>query len=271
MNINFALILVILVLVSGLLILMDKFILAPQRLRRHQAQTDAKGRDTKLLIKPPVLIEYARSFFPIFLIVLLLRSFLFEPFKIPSGSLEPTLLTGDFIFVNKYQYGLRLPVLNSKFIPVSEPKLGDITVFRWPVDPSLDYVKRILGTGGDRIQYTNKQFFINGEPIPQSFVENTTNLDAQGRPWVVEKLQETIDGKTYDIYIRPDLPADDFEVVVPPGHYFAVGDNRDDSSDSRYWGFVPEENLVGKAAMIWMSWDTYAKRIRWNRIAHLIH
>lgn len=271
MNMNFALILVILVFVSGLLILVDKFFLRARRLRLQLGQAVKEGEAAPPVTKSPVLFEYARAFFPIFLIVLLLRSFLFEPFKIPSGSLEPTLLTGDFIFVNKYQYGLRLPVLNSKFLPISEPQVGDITVFRWPVDPSLDYVKRILGTGGDRVAYRNKQFFINGEPIPQRFVDTTTNPDAQGRPWVVEQLEETINGKTYNIYVRPDLPADDFEVVVPPGHYFAVGDNRDDSSDSRYWGFVPEENLVGKAAMIWMSWDTYAKRVRWSRIGHLIH
>lgn len=257
---NFELILVILVLLSGMIVFVNKFYLLLQR-RQSKAQAG----------KPSVIVDYARSFFPIFVIVLLLRSFLVEPFRIPSGSLEPTLLTGDFVFVNKYQYGLRWPVINRKFIPVSEPERGDIAVFRWPVDLSLNYIKRIIGLPGDNIRYTDKQWIINGEPVPQEFAGYTINPDSRGRGIKVEKRLEKLNGKEYTIYVRPDTTAEDFELDVPPGNYFAIGDNRDDSSDSRYWGFVPEENLVGQAFLVWMSWDPLKKRIRWRRIGGSVH
>ena len=166
---------------------------------------------------------------------------------------------------------LRWPVLHRKFINVGEPERGDIAVFRWPVDTSLNYIKRIIGMPGDNLRYVNKQWIINGEPVPQQFKSYTTNIDSRGRSIKVEQRLEKLNGKEYTIYIRPDRMAEDFVVDVPPGHYFAVGDNRDDSSDSRYWGFVPEENLVGRAALVWMSWDPQAKRIRWNRIGERIN
>ncbi|MEE9451412.1 MAG: signal peptidase I [Gammaproteobacteria bacterium] len=252
---NFELILVLLVVVSGAIMLTDKLFFAAKRKQDQQHSS---------------LVEYARSFFPIFLIVLLLRSFLVEPFRIPSGSLEPTLLVGDFVFVNKFQYGLRLPVINRTIIPISEPERGDITVFRWPPNPSLNYIKRIIGLPGDHILYIDKQWIINGEAVPQEVTGYIINSDPEGRRWKVEKRLETLNGKEYTIYVRPDIEAKDLEVTVPPGHYFAIGDNRDDSSDSRYWGFVPEENLVGEGFLVWMSWDSMAKKVRWERIGNRI-
>lgn len=270
MNINFALILVVIVLVAGLLALYDLLFLAPKR-KRAVAKLEASGAEITdkqyaKIRKPPLLMEYARSFFPILLLVLLLRSFLVEPYRIPSGSLIPTLLVGDLILVNKYDYGLRLPVLESKIVNVGEPKVGDITVFRWPVDPSFNYIKRIVGTPGDHVQYKNKVLTVNGKPAKQTFIRYTTDSGASGQRWKVEERSENLNGVKHHIYIRPGLPSKDFDIIVPAGHYFAMGDNRDDSSDSRYWGFVPERDLVGKAFAIWMSWNSQNYSVRWGRI-----
>lgn len=250
---NFALILVILSFVSGLIYLLDVLFWAR---KREQQQ------------KPNKIIEYARSFFPVFLIVLLLRSFLVEPFRIPSGSLEPTLLVGDFVAVNKFAYGLRLPVVEKKIIPIADPKTGQIAVFRWPPEPSYDYIKRVIGTPGDKVSYHNKVLTINGKEVKQTFVEYTMD-ESSGRP--VAKYKEDLNGVVHDIFIRPDLPAVDFDVVVPAGNYFMMGDNRDDSADSRFWGFVPDSYLRGKAFLVWMSWNGKTDSLRWSKIGSLIH
>ena len=211
----------------------------------------------------PTAVEYARSFFPIFLVVLLLRAFLVEPFRIPSGSMMPTLLVGDFILVNKFTYGIRLPVTKTKLIPLGEPERGDIVVFRWPVNPRLDYIKRVVGLPGDKIRYRQKTLFINGEPAPVEYVgqyqPEGSGMRALGSIEGLESLGET----RHPVLVNPLAP--DFssscrfmanqEVIVPEGHFLMIGDNRDDSNDGRCWGFVPEENLVGKAFFIWMSWD----------------
>lgn len=218
----------------------------------------------------PVIVEYARSFFPIVLIVLLLRSFLVEPFRIPSGSMMPTLLIGDFILVNKYTYGVRLPVLNNKIAEVGEPRRGDIVVFRFPKDPTVDYIKRIIGLPGDRIGYFNKQIFVNGEPVKrtQLGVYEGVSGTTGGEMLFTEELGPV----THDILIRSgDLAAKEGEFVVPQGHYFVMGDNRDNSNDSRFWGFVPEGNLVGKAFFIWMSWDASKPGIAFNRIGTVLN
>ncbi|MCB1925608.1 MAG: signal peptidase I [Gammaproteobacteria bacterium] len=213
--------------------------------------------------KIPTTVEYARSFFPIFLIVLLLRAFLVEPFRIPSGSMMPTLLVGDFILVNKYAYGIRMPVTKTKLIDVGEPQRGDIVVFRWPVNPRLDYIKRVVGLPGDRVRYQNKTLFINGEPqtaeVIGPYQPEGSGMRAIGSIEAREKLGEV----EHSILVNP-LAADFSpscgflgyrEVTVPEGKYLMVGDNRDDSNDGRCWGFVPEENLVGKAFFVWLSWD----------------
>lgn len=208
------------------------------------------------------LIEFCRSFFPVIAAVLVLRAFIAEPFRIPSGSMIPTLNVGDFILVNKWAYGLRDPVLHRRFLPVGGwPKRGDVVVFRWPLDPSKDFIKRIVAIPGDRVSYIDKQLYINGEPQPQQ----PTGMFATAFG-AVQRLDETLDGRTHQIIVNPDRPPDDFDVVLGPDEYFAMGDNRDGSDDSRRWGVVRGEHLVGRAFLIWMSWDAENGRIDVSRI-----
>jgi len=258
MNINFALILLLLIIASGIIYLLDVLLLAK---KRQQAGIE----------KQPLYIEYARLLFPVLLVVFLLRSFLIEPFRIPSGSLKPTLLVGDLIFTNKYTYGLRMPLLHNTIVPIHKPKVGEVVVFRWPVDPSLDYIKRFVGTSGDTVEYKDKVLFINGQEAKQEFIGYTTDSDDGRNSWKVEIRRETINGTSHKIYVRPDIPAHDFKITVPKGQYFAMGDNRDDSSDSRVWGFVPDKNIIGKAIMIWFSFNSATYSIRWDRIGDFIH
>ena len=250
---NFALCLVVLSFVSGSIYLLDLLFWAKKR---------------KPDQKPTRVIEYSRSFFPVFFIVLLLRSFLVEPFRIPSGSLEPTLLVGDFLAVNKFAYGLRLPVWEKKILPIANPKTGEIVVFRWPPDPSYDYIKRTIGVPGDKIVYHNKILTINGQEMKQTFVEYTTD-ESSGK--AVAKYRENLNGVEHYIFVRPDVAAVDFEVEVPQGQYFMMGDNRDDSADSRFWGFVADKYLRGKAFVVWMSWNSNTDMIRWSKLGNLIH
>ncbi|KTD25864.1 MULTISPECIES: signal peptidase I [Legionella] len=250
---NFALLLVVLSLITGIIYLFDVLFWAKKRAPEQ---------------KPGKIIEYSRSFFPVFFLVLLLRSFLIEPFRIPSGSLEPTLLVGDFLAVNKFAYGFRIPVWEKKIIPVSNPKTGEIVVFRWPPDPSYDYIKRVIGIPGDKISYHNKVLTINGKEMKQTFIEYTID-ESSGK--AVAKYKEDLNGVMHDIYVRPDAPAEDFEIEVPPGQYFMMGDNRDDSADSRYWGFTADKYLRGRAFIVWMSWNGKTDSIRWSRIGKLIH
>jgi len=206
-------------------------------------------------VKEPAMVEYARSFFPVVLIVLLLRSFLFEPFRIPSGSMMPTLLVGDFILVNKFSYGVRLPVLNTKVIEVSEPKRGDIVVFRFPKQPSIDYIKRVIGLPGDRIAYYDKKVYVNGQPAAQVSLGSYHGVGQGSNMTGSEHLEEDLLGVQHSILIHHGTSTIEDVFVVPQGQYFVMGDNRDNSNDSRYWGTVPEANLVGKAFLIWMNFD----------------
>lgn len=249
---NFALILLILSAISGLIYFLDWLFWAKKR---------AVGQ------APNFIIEYSRSFFPIFFIVLLLRSFLMEPFRIPSGSLEPTLLVGDFVAVNKFAYGLRLPVWEKKAVSLADPKTGDIAVFRWPPDPSYDYIKRVIGVPGDKISYHDKKLTVNGVEAKQQFIEYTVD-QSSGNP--VAKYEENLNGVIHPIYIRTQMPSHDLDVVVPEGNYFMMGDNRDDSADSRFWGFVPESHLRGKAFLVWMSWNGKTDSVRWSRLGRFI-
>jgi signal peptidase I len=218
--------------------------------------------------KQPWWVEYSVSFFPVILIVFLLRSFLVEPFKIPSSSMVPTLLVGDFILVNKFTYGIRLPVVNRKVVPMNEPQRGDVMVFRYPEDPSLDYIKRVVGVPGDRVEYRNKRLIINGKPVPLRQVDDYLSKE---RMQFSRRYVEILNGAEHNILIEDDAPAfiapsrafpqaancnynmNGLACTVPPGHYFMMGDNRDNSSDSRVWGFVPDENIVGKAFFIWLN------------------
>ncbi len=207
-------------------------------------------------VRPPLYAEYARSFFPVILVVLLIRSFLVEPFRIPSGSMIPTLHVGDFILVDKFAYGLRLPVLHTKILPVGEPKRGQVVVFRYPKNPSVDYIKRIVGLPGDHISYINKQLYINGKLIPHYHKRPYLYAEQSGQFLEAYRYTEKLGQITHHIILIPGITQKPMHFVVPPHEYFVLGDNRDLSDDSRYWGYVPQRNLVGRAFFIWFSWNT---------------
>lgn len=261
---NFALVMFLLLVFTGAIWLLDHLVL---RKRREQG------------LPEPWWIEYPKSFFPVILIVFLLRSFLVEPFKIPSGSMLPTLLVGDFILVNKFTYGIRLPIVNIKLSDINRPQRGEVMVFRYPENPSLDYIKRVVGLPGDKIEYRNKRLRINGEEVrlapdgEYNYVETGLNFVA------AQRFMEQLGGHPHAILVQPEVPSVQlggvrvfpfrdncayndagFSCTVPQGHYFLMGDNRDSSSDSRYWGFVPDANIVGKAFLIWWNFDNF-KRI----------
>ncbi|MSP27098.1 MAG: signal peptidase I [Methylococcales bacterium] len=218
----------------------------------------------------PLIVEYARSFFPVVLIVLLLRSFLAEPFRIPSASMMPTLLIGDFILVNKFTYGIRLPVINTKIVEMNTPVRGDIVVFRYPKDPTVDYIKRVIGLPGDKITYDNKKLYINDQPVNYKSLGLYQGVGQGEEMTGAEQLLENLTGVEHNILIRHDALSAEGVYVVPKGSYFVMGDNRDNSNDGRYWGFVPEENLVGKAFFIWMSWDWQHKGVGLDRIGTVL-
>lgn len=223
-------------------------------------------------LQDPMIVEYAKAFFPVILIVLLLRSFLVEPFRIPSGSMTPTLLAGDFILVNKYAYGIRLPVINKKIIELSDPQRGDIAVFRFPKDPSIDYIKRVVGLPGDRIAYRDKVVYVDGEAMKQemrgTFIGEGAGMAMTGASLRAEHLGSVV----HEILVVPEKSGrqDMEEIVVPAGHYFVMGDNRDNSNDSRFWGVVPNENLVGRAFFIWLNWDSEDNKVRWDRLGTIM-
>ncbi len=220
----------------------------------------------------PTLVESVVSLFPIILLVWVIRSFIVQPYRVPTGSLEPTVSPGDFIIVNQFAYGLRMPVFHTKFLSIGEPKRGDLVVFYWPPDPQLIFIKRMIGLPGDLIRYQDKVLYIDGRKISQSFVKPAYDREPDRAPVEVYQFKEQLDSIEHAIFIRPDHDTSgDFEVLVPEGYYFVMGDNRDNSSDSRVWGFVPEGNLIGKAWVVAVSWDHNHKHIRWHRIGRLIH
>ena len=247
---DFSLLLVLLTGLTGLVWLFDSLFLKRRRMDRAVQKSIERPRD-------PVVIEYSRSLFPVLLIVLLFRSFLFEPFKIPSGSMIPTLLIGDFIVVNKFTYGLRLPVLHKKIVPIGSPERGDVVVFRYPVDPSVNFIKRLVGLPGDTITYRDKQLFINGEQV--SAIEqgrfSSSDVKCSTPRSDATRRTETLGSIDHDILIHEGSRGRDGQWLVPEGHYFVMGDNRDRSNDGREWGFVPEENLMGRAIGIWLNFD----------------
>jgi len=250
MNLDFSLLLVVLTAFTGLVWLVDGLLFRRRRMDRAVQEKVQRPRD-------PVIIEYSRSLFPVLLIVLLFRSFLFEPFKIPSGSMIPTLLVGDFIVVNKYSYGLKLPVMNKKILSLGEPERGDVVVFRYPVDPSVNFIKRLIGLPGDTITYRNKELFVNGEPVSKQENGRYTSDEVKCSTPRADaiRFRETVDDVEHDILLHERSGSRDGQWVVPAGHYFVMGDNRDRSNDSREWGFVPEENMMGRAVGIWMNFD----------------
>lgn len=223
--------------------------------------------------KRPLVIDYARSFFPVLLLVFVIRSFIAQPYRVPTGSLKPTVLPGDFIFVNQFHYGVRLPIWDKKLFNVGEPTYGQIALFPYPVDDEFTFVKRVIGLPGDHISYIDKTLYINGVKQPTTFIADVTEQNDSGQLVTYEKYQEDLRGVKHDIYLRADAPNNNFyNMVVPSDEYFMMGDNRDESDDSRYWGFIREQNLIGHALFIWMSWDANAGHwydsIRWNRIGN---
>jgi len=255
MNLDFSLILVLITALTGVLWLLDAAIFAPRRrqaLQVAQAQGDLPEAQQKALLRQPGWADTSKSMFPVLFVVLVLRSFLYEPFQIPSGSMLPTLKIGDFILVNKYHYGLRLPVLNTRFISNNDPQHGDVIVFRYPEDTSINYIKRVVGVPGDLISYRDKVLYVNGVPQSQELLARLP----PNRPEQL-LLNETLLDVPHRIYRDIYRPVINGEWRVPEGQYFVLGDNRDNSKDSRYWGFVPEELLVGKATAVWMHWDGF--------------
>ena len=263
MTYDFSTLLVALTLASGGIWAIDSWLLKPRR----QSRGGAAGTPAD---SEPVWVEYARSFFPVFLIVLLLRSFVVEPFRIPSASMMPTLLIGDFILVNKFDYGIRLPVINAKIIVNRMPRRGDVIVFRYPEDPDIPFIKRVVGLPGDQVVYRDKTLFINGEEVSQAglgeFHATGAGAAMDGAAWQEEQLGDVAHG----LLVDPNRPALDMQAVVPENQYFVLGDNRDNSKDSRFWGFVPDHNLIGRAFMIWMNWDSKNGGIEWSRIGTII-
>ena len=265
MNIDLPLILTIIVGVSGIIWLLDSVFLSRPRAERLAALqkqfpkwSDRESTDAKLFIdaatrdaSEPVIVEYAKSFFPVLAFVLVLRSFLYEPFQIPSSSMVPTLQVGDYILVNKFNYGLRLPVTRTKIWDVSSPERGDVMVFYPPHANTTYYIKRVIGVPGDRIQYRNKQLTVNGKPVPREWL-----AEIPGSRRLQIGLEQPRVDKSHLVQVDLSRPIRDFSVVVRPGHYFMMGDNRDNSSDSRVWGQVPERDIVGQAVAIWMHWES---------------
>ncbi len=292
MNLDFPTFLVAATALTGGIWLIDALAFAPRR-RRMAAEAEGSAGASATAgeagsapaagstYREPVIVEYARSFFPVILAVLVLRSFIVEPFRIPSGSMMPTLLVGDFILVNKFSYGLRWPVLNSKFIELGEPERGDVVVFRFPQNESVDYIKRVVAVPGDEVYYRGKVLYVNGEPAKQLPLPHYVGEGAgRGHTGLVRAV-ENLDGAEHQILVNPrapDLPPGcrvlaGGPITVPEDSYFVMGDNRDNSNDSRCWGFVPEANLVGKAFAIWMHWDGQREGfpIAFDRLFDVIH
>jgi signal peptidase I len=278
MDIDFPLILVILVFGSGLIWFADFLLLAPGRARKvHQLQMDypqweqessAHQREYEkrhgVVAAEPVLVEYAKSFFPVLLVVFVLRSFLVEPFQIPSSSMVPTLAVGDYILVNKYTYGIRLPVVRTKVLDLKEPQRGDVMVFFPPHLNETYFIKRVVGLPGDTVRYANKTLFVNGEEYPQKLLAQLPPARPRYR-----LSKETLNGVEHQMQTDNLRRNDNFTVTVKPGHYFMMGDNRDNSSDSRVWGQVPEKDIVGKAFAIWMHWESFLSLPSFQRVGSI--
>jgi len=262
---DFSFFLFVATVITGVIWALDAFLLAPKRNTVVQSENEiSKGVEVSRGGKEPAIVEYSKSFFPVLLIVFLLRGFIVEPFRIPSGSMLPSLYIGDFILVNKFAYGIRVPVINEKIIPVGEPQRGDVVVFRYPRDVSLNYIKRIVGLPGDHIAYYNKKLYVNKKPVEREFIGQYNGPDQTHSNEYRERLG---DGE-HELLLMPGKPNHiDGEWIVPEGMYFTMGDNRDNSNDSRMWGHVPESHLVGKAFMIWMHWSN---EFRWGRIGDII-
>jgi len=264
--VDFSLILFIALLVTGGIILLYK------AYRNFRSKNEIQSGSENSARVEPLIVEYARSLFPVILIVFVLRSFIVEPFRIPSGSMLPSLHIGDFILVNKFKYGIRLPVINKKIMPLATPDRGDVMVFRYPVNPKLNFIKRVVGLPGDTLSYIDKKLTINGEPVEVEengeFVFKQAKMNGKS----ADQYLEILDDSTHKILLDESRSSRNLaEVNVPEGHYFVMGDNRDHSNDSRFWRFVPESHVVGKAFFIWFSWKSASGGgVEWSRIGNTI-
>jgi signal peptidase I len=271
---NFAMVMFILLVITGVIALWDRIAGRPKRLQKAEALEKSGKTDEGALedaAKEPLLVEYAKAFFPVILAVFLLRSFVVEPFRIPSGSMLPSLVVGDFILVNKFTYGVRLPILHMKIFDVNTPKRGDVMVFRYPYEPSVNYIKRVIGLPGDHIVYTKKHLYINGKEVSYD-KETKYRFEEAGRRVIdAIRVKEKLPGHSHDILWDPRKSQYPLEFDVPAGKYFVMGDNRDYSNDSRYWGYVSDDLVVGKAFLIWFSLDmANGGGVNWGRIGDLI-
>jgi len=251
---------------SGIIWLIDSWFFKPARLRQQGLGTSA----SPAALPEPIIVEYARSFFPVLLIVFLLRSFLFEPFRIPSASMMPGLQAGDFIFVSKYSYGIRLPIINRTIIETGKPQRGDVIVFRLPHNPSVNYIKRLIGLPGDHIQVFNDQLFINGVSMAQQPAGLYSDEHYDSERLAIEDLGTV----KHLVMFQTGYPPKDFDGVVPAGRYLFMGDNRDNSQDGRYQnevGYVPDENLVGRAQLIWFNYVPWLNMPKFSRVGTRIH
>lgn len=262
MDIDFPLILVVLTFATGLIWLADRLFLRKRRLAGEGPGMETAEGGSGQEVKEPYLVDLSRSFFPVLAIVLVLRSFLVEPFQIPSGSMLPTLEVGDFILVNKFAYGLRLPVAGTKIVEMDDPQRGDVIVFRFPEDGRTNYIKRVIGVPGDHIRYRDKELYINHEKVE-------TTLIARLPP--MELRREYLGDVEHNILLTLGRAggSGEGEWVVPEGEYFVMGDNRDNSNDSRYWGTVPDELVVGKAFAIWMHWESITSLPSFERVGSI--
>jgi len=239
-------------------------------LRKRRAPVIAAD-DQEVSSNQSILVEYSIAFFPVLALVLILRSFLFEPFHIPSGSMRPNLLVGDFILVNKFAYGVRLPVLNSKIIDSGSPQRGEVVVFRHPIEPSRDYIKRLIGMPGDVIEYRGKQLTINGQVAPATYSHPYAPVNGDEADLYANVYSEVLPELEHLMMVNPKRNINnEYSFTVPAGHYFMMGDNRDNSLDSRAWGFVPEKNLVGRAMFIWMNFNLSKRDANFKRIGNKI-
>ena len=261
MGFDFELILTIAFLVTGGFWLYDRIAFLPKRKAilaemPEDVRTALGKNEAQLLAKTPKYVAEVKSYFVIIAVIFFLRSFVVEPFQIPSGSMLPTLKIVDFILVNKFDYGIRLPVLNTKIIETTEPKRGDVVVFKYPRDPSLNYIKRLVGLPGDVVSYHNKMLTVNGQQVSKDLLaELPTSLNPNQEP--VRVFKEDLGSKQHEIYNSYYQNPLEGDWVVPEGHYFVMGDNRDNSADSRVWGFVPEANLKGRAFYVWLHWNNF--------------
>jgi len=264
MTIDFSLVLALGALITGIIWLLDILFFAKGRKSDIESMEEG-GRERDVPTKEesePFLVEYSKFLFPVFFIVLILRGFVVEPFKIPSGSMIPTLEIGDFILVNKFSYGLRVPVINKKIVNIANPERGDVVVFRFPENPQIDYIKRVIGLPGDEIAYHNKQLYLNGDVIENVELSRSTFGFTE-----YTRYQSNLAGYEHEMQVSSNPPYFDLITTVPEGHYFVMGDNRDNSNDSRKWGFVPDENLKGRAFAIWMNFQGWDRMPKWSRIS----